>query len=53
MALMLLNSGRSSQSADVAVQTTALEKNGKERLPSPDVTIKRRRANKGVTMQSQ
>ena len=52
-ALMLLNSAQSSQSANVAVQATSLEGTRKERLRSSDVTIKRRRANKAVTMQLQ
>ena len=50
---MLLDSARSLQSADAAVLTTALDGKRKERSPSSDETIKRRRANKGVTMQSQ
>ena len=52
-ALMLLNSAQSSQSADVALQTTALEGKRKVRSLSFGVTIKKWRANKGVTMQSQ
>ena len=52
-AVILLNSARSSQSADVAVQTTALEGKRKEISFSSEVTIKRRRANVGATMQSQ
>ena len=52
-ALMLLNCTRSLQSVDVAVWTTALKGKRMERSPSSDVTIKRWRANKGVTMQSQ